>query len=154
MMTYILVGALGLVVGFLAGVVFDDALDLYRASRKERPMPTRSHTLNRWLLVIVLAINSLLAGFLIVQRAHTAEFTSCTAEWQSDFLAAYEVRSDAASDVQHALDALLDAVDDEDRARFAEALSSYQELRRNQIATRRATPLPPLPERVCGEVAQ
>lgn len=35
MMLVILVGILGLVVGFLAGIALDDALDLYIASRKE-----------------------------------------------------------------------------------------------------------------------
>lgn len=150
-MTYLLVAVAGLVIGFLAGVVFDDALDLYRSSRKERPVsPTRNHTLNRWLLTIVLIVNAALAVMLIWQRADSAEFDRCTADWQSDFATVYKNRSDSAADSQKALDTLLDAVEKSDRDEFQAALENYQKLRRTQIADRKANPLPELPETACG----
>lgn len=150
-----LVGGLGLVVGFLAGVAFDDALNLYRSSRKERTMsPTRNHTLNRWLLLMVLLVNAIVGGALIYQRAVSAEFTSCTATWQTDFATVYKARSDAAADTQTALDELLAAVRSGDQTGFQTELRQYQKLRRDQVAERKANPLPPLPEKVCGEPAR
>lgn len=151
-MTTVLVGILGLIVGFLIGIALDDALDLYRASRKEDTMsPTRNHTLNRWLLTVVLVVNAVLGGVLIYQRAESADFTRCTAEWQTDFAGAYKARSDAAAATQEALDELLDAVAEQDREAFRRELADYQQVRRNYTATRKAKPLPALPERVCGE---
>lgn len=151
MTLYLLVGALGLVVGFLAGIVFRDALDLYRSSRKERPMsPTRSHALNRWLLIIVLVVNGVVGSFLIYQRAESAEFTRCTAEWQGDFQSAYTARADANAASQEALDGILGAVYASDEEAFQKALGQYRELRADQVATRKAKPLPELPETVCG----
>lgn len=147
-----IVGGLGLVVGFLAGVAFDDALDLYRSSRKERPMsPTRNHNLNRWLLLMVLLVNAIVGGALIYQRAVSAEFTSCTAQWQSDFATVYRARSDAVASTQGALDELLEEVRAGDQTGFQRELRQYQKLRAAQVAERKANPLPPLPERVCGE---
>lgn len=154
-MTLALVAGLGLIVGFLAGIAFDDALDLYRASRKERTMsPTRNHTLNRWLLLVVLVVNGVLGAVLIYQRAVSEDFTSCTATWQSDFAEAYTARSDAAADTQEALDELLAAVESGSRSEFRRELGEYQNLRDTQVAARTANPLPPLPERVCGEPAR
>lgn len=115
--------------------------------------PTNSHTLNRWLLTLVLIVNAGLAGFLIYQRADSAGFTRCTAEWQTDFVEAYRARADASADTQDALDDLLTAVERGDRDGFRTELEQYQQLRHQQNTTRKAKPLPPLPERVCGEAA-
>lgn len=152
MALYLLVAASSLVVGFLAGIAFDDALDLYRSSRKERPVsPTRNHAINRWLLTFVLVVNAGLAAFLIYQRADSANFTRCTSDWQSDFATVYKARSDAAADSQSALDDILAAVATESRDDFRASLNKYQQLRRDQIAERKANPLPELPEQVCGQ---
>lgn len=152
MTTTFLVGLLGLVVGFLSGIAFDDARDLYRASRKERPMtPTRHSPWTRWLLSAVLVINGAMAGFLILQRADSAEFTACTGQWQEEFFTAYEARSESAAVKEIALDRVMAAVATSDRAEFREALDNYQKLRAEQVAARKANPLPPLPTRVCGE---
>lgn len=149
----IIVGALGLVVGFLAGVAFDDALDLYRSSRKERTMsPTRNHTVNRWLLTLVLVVNAGIGGFLIYQRAASEQFTRCTSQWQSDFYAAYVPRSQAFADTLSALDDVVSSTADRDQQKFNRALEHYQDVRRAQVADRKANPLPELPEKSCGEV--
>lgn len=150
-MTYFIVAVSGLVVGFLAGVVFRDALDLYRSARKERRMsPTRNHTLNRWLLTIAIVANGVTAGFLIYQRAESAEFTRCTAEWQTDFYEAYQPRSQAVANTLGALDVVVASVAKRDQTEFDAALTNYQELRQQQIADRKANPLPELPETACG----
>lgn len=150
-MTYFIVAVSGLVVGFLAGVVFRDALDLYRSARKERRMsPTRNHTLNRWLLTIAIVANGVTAGFLIYQRAESAEFTRCTAEWQTDFYEAYQPRSQAVANTLGALDVVVSSVAKRDQTEFDAALTNYQELRQQQIADRKANPLPELPETACG----
>lgn len=150
-MTYVLVGVLGLVVGFLAGIVWRDALDLYRASRKERRMPTHNHTVNRWLLTLVLVVNGAVGAFLIYQRAESAEFTRCTAEWQGDFYSAYQPRSQAVADTLEALDAVVASVAKRDQTEFDRALREYQQIRRDQVADRKANPLPELPADACGE---
>lgn len=153
-MTLTLVALLAGIVGFLTGIAFDDALDLYRASRKERPMsPTKNHNLNRWLLLMVLLVNAVVGAALIYQRAVAEEFTRCTATWQTDFATVYKARSDAAADTQDALDDLLDQVKAGDQTGFQRELTQYQKLRDAQVAERKANPLPPLPERVCGEDA-
>lgn len=152
MTLYLLVGVAGLVIGFLAGIVFDDALDLYRSSRKERPVsPTRNHTLNRWLLTIAIIANGATAGFLIYQRAESADFTRCTAEWQSDFYGAYQPRSQAVADTLAALDDVVSSVAKRDQTEFDKALTRYQRIRRQQVADRKANPLPELPESACGD---
>lgn len=152
MTMYLLVGSLGLVVGFLAGIVFRDALDLYRSSRKDRRMsPTRNHTLNRWLLTIAIVANGVTAGFLIYQRAESADFTRCTAEWQTDFYGAYQPRSQSVADTLAALDDVVASVAKRDQTEFDKALRNYQEIRRQQVADRKANPLPELPETACGD---
>ncbi|MDR7253697.1 hypothetical protein J2X46_002687 [Nocardioides sp. BE266] len=113
--------------------------------------PTRNHTLNRWLLTIAIVANGATAGFLIYQRAESAEFTRCTAEWQGDFAQVYAARSNAVASSQEALDRLLNAVSKSDREEFRAALENYQTLRRDQIAERKANPLPELPETACGD---
>lgn len=148
------IGGLGLVVGFLAGVAFDDALELYRSSRKDRTMPTRNHTVNRWLLTLVLVVNATIGGVLIYQRAVAEEFTRCTSEWQSDFYAAYVPRSRAFADTLEALDDVVSSTADRDQEQFDKALRHYQDVRRQQVADRKATPLPELPENACGEVTR
>ncbi|MCF6376892.1 hypothetical protein L2K70_04690 [Nocardioides KLBMP 9356] len=116
--------------------------------------PTRNHTLNRWILTGVLAINAVLGGVLIVQRAQSADFTSCTSTWQTDFATVYRARSDAAADTQEALDQLLEEVRAGDQTGFQRELRQYQRLRAQQVAERKANPLPALPEQVCGEPAR
>jgi hypothetical protein len=150
--SYLLVGLLGFAVGILTSVAWIDALHLYRSSRKERVMPTRNHTVNRWLLTFVLVVNGAIGGFLIYQRAQAEEFTRCTAEWQSDFYDAYRPRSQAIADTLVALDGVVSSVAKQDRTEFDRALDEYQRIRRQQVAERKATPLPELPENACGEV--
>ena len=114
-------------------------------------MPTHNHTVNRWLLTLVLVINAALGGFLIYQRAVSQEFTRCTSEWQSDFYAAYRPRSQAFADTLEALDAVVSSVAKQDQTEFDKALGNYQRIRRQQVAERKATPLPELPTEVCGK---
>lgn len=154
-MTYFLVGCLGLAVGFLTGIVWRDALDLYLASRKERRrMPTHNHTVNRWLLTFVLAVNAVLGGFLIYQRAAAEEFTRCTSEWQGDFYDAYVPRSQAFADTLKALDGVVSSVAKQDQTEFDKALADYQRVRSEQVAERKSAPLPELPTDVCGAGAK
>lgn len=153
-MTYLMVGLLGFAVGLLTAVAWMDALTLYRSSRKERHMPTKNHTVNRWLLTFVLVVNGAIGGFLIYQRAQAEEFTRCTAEWQSDFYDAYRPRSQAVADTLVALDDVVSSVSKQDRDEFDKALSNYQHIRREQVAARKASPLPELPESACGEVTR
>lgn len=85
------------------------------------------------------------------QRQRSAEFTRCTAEWQADFLTAYEARAMASIDVSDAMDAIVKAVARQDSAAFNKAVRHYLAVRDRQDKERARHPLPPLPSVRCGE---
>lgn len=149
-----LVFALGLLVGFLVGIVSGDALDLYRASRKDRPMSPSNTGWKRGLpvvaLVVTVALNVVVGLLLILTRESTARYTECSADWQQQFGTAYRARLDASIDVGTAMDGVLMAVDSNDPSSFNTAVDRYVALRQAQDRERRANPLPPLPETLCG----
>lgn len=116
--------------------------------------------------------NRVVAGFLVVmgvlmivlaaglwQQRETAsdaehrsdQFTSCTAQWQADFLNAYRARSDASYVVNQALDKLIRAVASRDEHAFRKALHHYVTVRDRQNEQRANHPLPPLPAVRCGQ---
>lgn len=147
------------IAGFLSGVVYNDALDLYRAARKESDMPT-SRITNRVLtagLYIALVLNFLLGVMLIQQRATVANtardfasYSRCTADWQRDFYEATSARYNAAKAVSSAMDEVIKAVATKDTERFRVAITKYLAVREEQNSERRRSPLPPLPDKVCG----
>lgn len=149
-----LVGFLGLVVGFLIGVVFDDALDLIRASRKERDMNRRTRV-GRGALAAALAVAVLMqvtvGVLLILTRNTSANYAECTGRWQQSFSEGYQARLSDSIPVQNALDDLIRAVAAQDRETFKAALARYVKLRDAQERGRKANPLPPLPETLCGK---
>lgn len=150
-----LVGALGLLVGFLIGVVSRDALDLMRASRKESRMPeTKVHSWSRALavvlLILTLTLNVVVGGLLIKTRINAATYSQCVARWQQDFSTGYKARYDASVKVSTAMDAIVEAVGGQSRDEFTAAIQQYRELRATQKAKQQANPLPPLPETLCG----
>lgn len=85
------------------------------------------------------------------QRKQSAAFTHCTAEWQADFLKAFEARSEANLAVTAAMDAIVKAVANQDSDAFRTAVRHYQAVREQQIEERVKNPLPPLPEVRCGK---
>lgn len=147
--------ALGLLLGFLVGVVFRDALDLI-AARKEKRMPLSSpaHRMFTVLLVVSLAFNSAVGILLIVTRQSSEKYARCTAEWQQEFASAYQARLAASVDVDTALDAVIRAVYKQDRDAFAKSVRAYVRTRDQQESDRADNPLPQLPERVCGNVSE
>lgn len=148
-----LVGALGLLVGFLIGVVFDDALDLFRASRRERDMNRSS--IGRGALaggLVVAVVLQVTVGVLLILTRHaTGDYAACTGRWQQDFSVAYKTRLADSIPVQNALDNLIRAVASQDRAKFQASLARYVKLRDAQEKGRKENPLPPLPETLCGK---
>lgn len=158
-MTPWLVGLLGLAVGFLAGIACDDALDMWRDSRRGRSRHTKGNpmrrpgfdTVIRTALVLIVVVNVFLGILLIQQRASSSDFTECVATYQRDFGRAYAARSDAANETSAALDRLVLAVAAEDRAKFRRALAAYVEQRERQDRERTGNPLPPLPTKLCGD---
>lgn len=149
----------GLVLGFPIGVMFDDALDLYRASRgKDIPVRLPSgRTLLSWGLAMVLALN-LAVGVLLIQTRVTAERTAeelaaysvCVSSWQQDFATAYKARYAASVPVSDALDEIVQAVETGDTGRMRAAIADYLRVRDAQTMERDQNPLPPLPEQLCG----
>lgn len=113
----------------------------------EMPLLTRGAAIGFIILGIILAS---LGGALYVQKQDSARFTQCTAEWQADFLSAYEARSDAAALVSDAMDGVVKAVHDQDPKAFSAAVQNYLAVRKQQINERAKNPLPPLPTVVCG----
>jgi hypothetical protein len=57
-------------------------------------------------------------------------------------------------DVSKAMDAVVRAVYKQDRDAFAKAVRAYVRTRDQQDADRETHPLPPLPERVCGNAEE
>lgn len=101
-------------------------------------------------LLIMGVICVAIAVALYAQRQDSADFTHCTAEWQADFLQAYEARSSAAKDVSNAMDRVMKAVKHQDADEFRKALKHYLALRAQQNEERAKNPLPPLPSVRCG----
>lgn len=149
-----LVFALGLLLGFLVGVVMRDAFDLYRSSRKAAPhMKTEPRPVPRvliGLLILTLLLNGIVGVLLILTRQSTAAYTSCSATWQQQFGEAYQARLDASVAVSGAMDDVVTAVATDDRDGFREAVQRYVRIRAEQDAERKRNPLPPLPETLCG----
>lgn len=158
-MTGLWIFTAGVLVGFPIGVMFDDALDLYRASRKEPPVTTKPtwRTLLTWLLALVVLIQ-LGVGVLLIQTRLTAtdtasnlaDYQECVSMWQQDFAAAYKARYTASLPVADALDEIVLAVSAGDRDRINVAIEEFLEVRDDQTVERRDNPLPPLPDQLCG----
>jgi len=103
-------------------------------------------------LLLVMGLACILTAYgLYAQRQDSAAFTHCTAEWQDDFLTAYEARSEAASAVSRAMDRVVQAVSDHDATGFRKAVRHYLSVRAQQNEERAKHPLPPLPSVRCGE---
>lgn len=157
----LLVACTAFLLGVLAGVVLDDALDLYRASRKDRPM--RLHLPNgRTLLGAALVVAVLLqfaVGVMLIDARRDldnsvrrqSEFAACNVRWQQSFAAAYQARVRASADVTEALEQVVRAVDTQNPNRFREAVTTYIELRDRQDREVRRNQYPPLPAELCGE---
>ncbi len=160
--------ALAFIVGVCVGVAFDDAWDLYRASRRDNPNMTDRHphettaqttarhrfnsqTALGWSLLIA-SIAMLAVGVLLITTKNTTEsYSKCTAEWQQQFGEAYTARVDAAREVSDAMDAIVLSVSGSDRTAFHKAVADYLYVRDRQKADQAENPLPPLPEVLCGE---
>lgn len=148
-----LVFALGLLLGFLVGVVFGDALALYRSSRKVRPMKTPALHSRRALMIALIAtvvLNATVGVLLILTRESTADYTRCTATWQQQFGEAYQTRLDASVAVSGAMDDVVKAVASKDADAFRGAVERYVQIREQQDRERSRNPFPPLPETLCG----
>lgn len=156
----LLVGASSFIVGVLVGVALDDARDQLREFRNERkPMPRKDSRTSIWLLIIVLALNFVVSGFLIKTRIDTtnvaarqAAFTKCVADYNQNFSAAYRARLAPAAAATEALDKVMLSVADKDRDAFAAALKNYVDLRTKAKASQAQNPYPPLPDDYCGPV--
>jgi len=103
-------------------------------------------------LLLVMGLACILTAYgLYAQRQDSAAFTHCTAEWQDDFLTAYEAGSRAALDVSNAMDDVVKAVSAQDPQAFRKAIRHYLSVRAQQNEERAKHPLPPLPSVRCGE---
>lgn len=160
---------LSLGVGFLAGIALDDALDLYRASRKERRMSQIGKPNSRAILGVLLGFAVALqlgVGVLLIdarrdladserRNADIAErltvYTDCTTRWQQSFAAAYQARVESSTAASNALEKVVRAVDAQDSDRFRDSVDAYLLLRDRQIKDQQRNPYPPLPDELCGE---
>lgn len=147
--------SLGLLVGFLVGVVLDDALNLYRASRKEAPMDSGRRRISTGLtfaLVVVVLIQAAVGVMLILTRKDASDYFRCSAQYDAQAAQSSSARLQVAEDVDSAMDDLIRAVASEDRQGFKDALSAYLKLRETQQQQR--SNLPPAPDEVCGDVKE
>lgn len=156
-MSAVLVFVLGLLVGVLAGIAMRDAVELWRASRKDKPMPNSSpaaavlayRTLIA-LLSVAFVANAVTAVLLLTTRASATKYAECTAHWQQSWARAYEARYEPAVRASRALDRVIRSVADHDADEFHAAIAHYQHVRDEQNKARASHPLPPLPASVCG----
>lgn len=151
-----LIFALGLTVGFVAGVVLDDAFDLYLASRKERRMNktargfASSKVITTGLLILAVVLQLVVGVVMIVERGNRQEYDACTTRYQQEFAAAYQARITSSTEAANALEQVVRAVGAEDSAQFRLAVSEYLRLRDQQIRDQKKNPYPPLPDELCG----
>lgn len=158
-----LVFTLGLLVGFLGGVVGRDAFDLYRDSRKERTMNDKHSGggANIFLTVLlgVVVAAQLFVGVLLIDsrrdladsERNASDFAACNVRWQQEFAAAYQARVKASTDVTEALERVVRAVDAQDQSEFRDAVDAYIEVRDRQDREVDRNQYPPLPSELCGE---
>lgn len=102
------------------------------------------------LLAIALA-TGITGVLLLLSRQATERYSECTAQWQEQFSRAYSARSDASLQVNEAIDAVIYAVSANDDKGFDVAVSNYVKVREEQNQKRLQSPLPPLPEVLCGK---
>lgn len=155
-MTALLLFALGLLLGFAIGFIAREVVDPWLTSRKAGPMPeTRKvpvvSVVGSIALALTLVLNTIVGVLLMTTRQSTERYSRCTAEWQQEFAAAYQARLAASVAVDEQLDAVIRAVYAQDREAFAKAVRAYVRQRDEQATERERNPLPPLPERVCGD---
>lgn len=156
-MTAALLFALGLVLGFAVGFAGRGALEALSSSWKDNRMNQHSKVpvvsvVGVIALVLTLALNSVVGVLLMTTRQSTERYSHCTADWQQEFAAAYQARLAASVAVDKELDRVIRAVYAQDRAAFSRAVQAYIRTRDQQGEERVKNPLPPLPERVCGQV--
>lgn len=142
--------------GTLVGVVLRDALELYRQSRKDRPMPFRITLRHLTAAGLIVAVGAqLVVGIMLIGVKQTAvngeEYGACAAGWQQQFAAAYRARAAAADDVSAAVETIIRAIKADDSAAVGRAITRYVEVRDRQIRQQRHHPLPPVPNELCGE---
>ena len=145
---------LSLLVGFLIGITLDDALALYRASRKDRHMSRVKVPAARTILAIGLVIGVILqlgvGVFIIFERAARVGYAECNAQWQQKFAAAYSTRLVASSESSEALEAVVRSVRSNDRAKIDAAIDAYLVIRDRQVRQQERNPYPALPDELCG----
>lgn len=158
-MTTALFTGVAFLIGVVVGIVLQDSIELIRASRKECTMPVpnasaRERALWRVLLIVTVAAQVAVAGMLIITRSANEEYARCTATWQQQFAQAYTARANAAAEVSKAIDDILLAADAGDRDASRVGVDRYVALRHQQDLDRAKSPLPALPEAVCGKASE
>jgi hypothetical protein len=160
--TLLAVAAGSLLIGFLVGVVLEDAYGLYRIARKDRPMPKPSGRQILGGVLVVAVVLQLLVGVLLIDarrdlsqsNREVDEYVSCTTGWQQDFAAAYRARIAVAEDTAAAMEEVVRSVAADNPERFDAAVADYIAVRDEQITEQRRRPYPPLPDELCGPMPE
>lgn len=153
------IGLLGFLVGFLCGVVFQDAWKLLPQRRRKKmaeksPLQWFSGNLLTVVLIVSVLFNLLVGILLIQQRAASEDYSTCNAEFQGEFQASYEARSNAAAQTSAAIDKIVLAVGSfspEDMGRLRGAVDNYLTVREQQKIQRENNPIPEPPDELCGD---
>lgn len=147
---------LSLLVGFLIGVVYRDALDLLRSGKEPivTTKPKQGQGLAYWttvaLLLVAFVANACTGAFLLITRENATKYAECTAHWQQGWAKAYSARYSSSVKVGRSLDKVIEAVAEKDAKSFEKAIANYTTLRAKQAKARSTHPLPALPSKVCG----
>lgn len=149
---------LALLVGFLTGVVFRDALDLLVNPHITDSGSTAMRRTAKWIrenvltlaVVAAMVMNGVLGAVLIQGRDDLRRFVGCVAQYEHDKDASTKVRSDAAAEVSAAMDEVVQAVYAQDSQRFQSAIEAYVKVRAKQEKSRAENPPPEPPRQICG----
>lgn len=164
-MSHFLIALLSFSLGIIVGAVLNDAWKLYRSVQTESTPMTDTHKGTRssserslittttlgFVLIAATVALAVVGVMLMVTRNTTEAYSKCTATWQQRFGEAYTARADASIEVTEAMDGVILAVQSNDKKEFDRAVNAYLDVRAKQIDERKANPLPPLPEVLCGE---
>lgn len=151
---------LALLVGFLTGIAFRDALELLTTDESSgRPVMGRIQRAATWTrdnavvlaVVSVMLLNAALGVLLIQGRSDLSDYVQCSVEYQTQNNAATKVRSDAAAEVSKKLDKVIRAVAEQNGPEFREAIRKYIKKRDQQDQQRKDNPPPEPPDEFCGE---
>lgn len=141
-------------IGLTAGLLLGNQLGAGRAAdttNRESRM-ARMKLPQGFFIYVIAIVQAGIAALLIWVINDQKDYETCMARWQQAATISTNARATANATVQAKLDDVMLSIPTGDREAFRKALAAYLDYRKQQEQQRAKTPIPPLPETVCGEV--